>query len=123
MKESDRHRTGSLGEKRACEYLREKGYIIIETNYRFMRGEIDIIASTDRELVFIEVKSRTSSHFGFPEESVDTRKRKQLFKVAEAWIHERKMTGSPVRFDVISILHPAKPEEQISHIEGAFWRL
>jgi putative endonuclease len=114
---------GRLGEDRAAEHLASKGYMVLDRNYRFMRAEVDIVAATEREIVFVEVKTRSSTSFGEPEEHVDDRKKRQLFKVAEAWLHERRMEGSPVRFDVISILKPGKSGERINHIEGAFWYL
>ncbi len=114
---------GKLGEDRAAEFLESKNYIVLDRNYRFLRAEIDIVAATNREIVFVEVKTRRNTAFGEPDESVDENKKRQLFKVAEAWLHERKMEGSAVRFDVISILRPGRSDEKITHIEGAFWRL
>lgn len=112
---------GQLGENRAVAFLESKDFIVLDRNYRFMRAEVDIVAATNREIVFVEVKSRRGKSFGEPEESIGRDKKKQLFKVAEAWLHERKMEGSPVRFDVITIMHPDKENEQIQHLEGAFW--
>ncbi len=112
---------GRLGEDRAAAFLESRSFTVLDRNYRFMRAEVDIVAATDREVVFVEVKTRNSTAFGEPEDSVSDNKKKQLFKVAEAWLHERKMEGSPVRFDVISILKPGRPDEKVNHIEGAFW--
>ncbi len=112
---------GRQGEEKAAAYLESKNIKVLDRNYRFMRAEVDIVAATEREIIFVEVKTRSSTAFGEPEEHVDRTKKKQLFKVAEAWLHERRMEGSPVRFDVISILRPGRPDEKISHIEGAFW--
>ncbi|MEX0680764.1 MAG: YraN family protein [Balneolales bacterium] len=114
---------GKLGEDRAVSFLKANNFVILDRNYRFLRAEVDIVASTGREIVFIEVKSRRSKKYGEPEESIGDYKKRQLFKVAEAWLHERKMQGSPVRFDVIVIMHPGKSKEEIRHIEGAFWYL
>lgn len=114
---------GKKGEDRAAEHLQSKGYIILDRNYRFMRAEVDIVAASNREIVFVEVKTRRTKTFGKPEDSVDDTKKKQLFKVAEAWLHERRMEGSPVRFDVVSIMNPGSTEERIHHFEGAFWFL
>ncbi len=114
---------GRLGEDRAAEFLGSRSFTVLDRNYRFMRAEVDIVAATEREIVFVEVKTRSSTAFGEPEEHIDSAKKKQLFKVAEAWLHERRMEGSPVRFDVISILRPGRPDEKINHIEGAFWHI
>ncbi|MEX0771647.1 MAG: YraN family protein [Balneolales bacterium] len=115
--------TGAEGEDIATEFLEDKGYMILDRNYRFMRGEVDIIAYVGREIVFVEVKTRNSSYYGTPEEAVSEEKKKQIKKVAEAWLHERKMEGAPVRFDVIAILKPKAREKRIKHFEGAFWYL
>ncbi|MEX0927786.1 MAG: YraN family protein [Balneolales bacterium] len=115
--------TGAGGEDMAVEFLEDKGYVILDRNYRFMRGEVDIIAFVGREIVFVEVKTRSSLSHGTPEGAVDTVKKKQIKKVAEAWLHERKMEGAPVRFDVIAILEPKAREKRIKHFEGAFWYL
>ncbi len=112
---------GKMGEERAVAYLESKNFMVLDRNYRFMRAEVDVVASTDREIVFVEVKTRRNKSYGEPEESVNDAKKRQLFKVAEAWLHERKMEGAPVRFDVITILHPNRENEEIHHMEGAFW--
>lgn len=125
MKKPFRHNqiTGADGEEMAVEFLEDKGYVILDRNYKFMRGEVDIVAYVGREIVFVEVKTRSSGYYGTPEEAVDEEKKLQIKKVAEAWLHERKMEGAPVRFDVISILEPKADEKRIKHFEGAFWYL
>ncbi|MEX0684745.1 MAG: YraN family protein [Balneolales bacterium] len=115
--------TGQNGEDLAAEFLEDKGYVILDRNYKFMRGEVDIIAYVGREIVFVEVKTRSSLRFGTPEEAVNEEKKVQIKKVAEAWLHERKMEGAPVRFDVISILEPKGKDKRIKHFEAAFWYL
>lgn len=115
--------TGKDGEDMAAEFLEDKGYVILDRNYNFLRGEVDIIAYIGREIVFVEVKTRSSDHFGAPEEAVDEGKKKQIKKVAEAWLHERKMDGAPVRFDVIAIVGPQDEQKRIKHYEAAFWYL
>ncbi len=74
--------TGKEGEEIASAYLKAKGYQIIEMNKRFGRAEIDIIAKIGNEYVFVEVKTRTSDYFGFPEEAIDKRKIKLLVNAA-----------------------------------------
>ncbi len=112
---------GKLGEERAVAFLETKDFYVLDRNYRFMRAEVDIVAASNREIVFVEVKTRRTKSYGEPEDSIDDNKKRQLFKVAEAWLHERKMEGSPVRFDVISVMNPDSSKEQIYHLEGAFW--
>lgn len=114
-------KTGYIGEDMAARFLEDKGYTILDRNYHFERAEIDIVAYQGRDIVFVEVKTRNSDHYGQPEEAVDQQKKKQLFKVAEAWMHERKMVGAPARFDVVSIMHPGSGQPRIKHFEAAFW--
>ena len=111
---------GDRGEKLAAMFLQNKGYTILEQNYRFERAEVDIIAYRDHEIVFVEVKLRTSLKYGYPEDAVTEGKKQQIFKAAEAWLYERKMDGSPARFDVISILSKSPTEHKIKHFENAF---
>lgn len=111
---------GDRGEKLAVMYLENKGYTILEQNYRFEHAEVDIIAFKEQEIVFVEVKLRSSLKYGHPEDAVTEEKKQQIFKAAEAWLYERKMDGSPVRFDVISILSKNPTEHKIKHFENAF---
>ena len=74
MKDASKIDTGKQGEKIAAAFLKKNGYRIIETNYRCVLGEIDIIAREKVELVFIEVKTRKSGELGYPEEAVGNKK-------------------------------------------------
>lgn len=112
---------GRIGEDKAVAFLESRNMVILDRNYRFMRAEIDIVASTDREIIFVEVKTRRNRNFGEPEDSIDDNKKRQLFKVAGAWMHERRMEGAPARFDVVTVMNPGQSNEAINHIEGAFW--
>lgn len=111
---------GDKGEKLATQYLENEGYTILEHNYRFDRAEVDIVAHNGNEIIFVEVKLRTSLNYGYPEDAVTEEKKKQILKAAEAWLYERKMDGSPARFDVISILSKSDTEFKIKHFENAF---
>ena len=112
--------TGALGEQYACRFLEEHGYEVLERNWREGRLELDIIARTARELIIVEVKTRTSEQHGQPEEAVKKGKRGKLIKGANAYILATDCQ-LPVRFDIISvILHPSgKP--YIHHITDAFY--
>lgn len=94
---------GKTGEEKAVEFLKNNGYKIIERNYRTKIGEIDIIAKHKKEIVFIEVKTRSSDDFGMPEESVNERKLKRIEKVAEIYLKSKKI-NLPYRFEVLTIL-------------------
>ncbi len=112
--------TGSEGEDLAISYLERKGWTILERNYRFERSEVDIVAYDQVCIVFLEVKTRRSSRFGYPEESVDERKQAHIHKASMAWLYERKMEKSPIRFDVIGIELQHDLPPIIEHIERAF---
>ena len=108
------------GEDIACAYLESKGWRILERNYFFEKSEVDIVAYDDTAIVFVEVKYRTSAKYGRPEEYVTEVKVEHVFKAAEAWMYERKMDGSPMRFDVIGILQENNQAPEIKHIQDAF---
>ncbi len=95
---------GAKGEDIAVRYLESRGYRIVERNYRVRLGEIDIIAEHGKDLVFIEVKTRTDTFFGTPFESVTPQKQKQLSKVALDYLGRQEQHGRPARFDVIGII-------------------
>lgn len=111
---------GDRGEDLAVFYLENKGYTILERNYRFEHAEVDIVAYDDREIIFVEVKTRKNADFGEPEEYVDDAKITRICKAAEAWLYERNMVGSPARFDVIAIISERKTKHRIKHFENAF---
>lgn len=113
---------GDEGEDLAAAYLESKGYTILEQNYFFERAEVDIVAYDDTCIVFVEVKRRANRVFGNPEEYVTEEKKKNIFKAAEAWLYERKMDGSPVRFDIVSIVQQDNEAPDITHFENAFWQ-
>ncbi len=111
---------GDRGEELAAAYLESKGYTVLDRNYYFQRAEVDIVARGRTGVVFVEVKFRSGTEFGRPEESISREKIQNIYKAAEAWLYERKMTGTPVRFDVISIVQPGSEAPDIRHFEDAF---
>jgi putative endonuclease len=111
--------TGQEGERKAAEYLISKGYKILERNYRHKRAEIDLIAEKDGWLIFVEVKTRSSSYFGFPEEFVDKHKEGMIFYAADHYMYISNWEGN-VRYDIISILG-VEWEQEIMHFEDAFY--
>jgi len=110
---------GKEGEERAFRFLRKKGYRIIEQNYVCNLGEMDIIAKEKDTLVFVEVKTRTSTAFGPPQLAVTPLKQRQLSKVALNFLKERKLEDVKARFDVVAILLSPEKEE-IELIRDAF---
>lgn len=110
---------GLEGEDLAVNYLKNKGYDILERNFRSGKSEIDIIVSLNNLLVFVEVKTRTSTRFGNPEEFVDEHKAEKIMEGADDYMFEKKWKGN-IRFDIISIvLKKDKPE--IKHFKDAFY--
>lgn len=110
---------GKRGEAIAIRFLKEKGYRILLTNYICKMGEMDIIAQDKDTLVFIEVKTRTSTAFGPPQLAVNSTKQVQLSKVALYFLKERRLEDVKARFDVVAILLKPK-EEVIELIKDAF---
>jgi putative endonuclease len=84
---------GAAGEDSAVRFLQQSGYEIIERNYYYQRGEIDIVAKDGAVLVFVEVKSRRSTYYGAPEESVTPKKQELLRRTAEGYVEERGIRG------------------------------
>ena len=109
---------GKKSEIIASQFLKEKGYKILEVNHKNKVGEIDIIAKDKDYLVFVEVKARLSRAFGDPLEAVDNKKQEKIRQVAELYLIIKRKTNANCRFDVISILGDENPE--ITHIENAF---
>jgi putative endonuclease len=101
----NRRSKGTEGENLAAQFLEKKGYSILERNYRFGRGEIDLVAKEGQELVFVEVKSRHSQQYGAPEESVTLAKEAQLKKVAEGYLYEHNIENQSCRFDIVTITY------------------
>ncbi len=112
---------GEFGETMARKYLEHKGYLICHENYRCPRGEIDIVAKDGEDLVFIEVKTRSSLQFGEPFESVNRMKQKRMIKLAHFYLNQKKIMNANVRFDVVSVQvdHSWKVKE-IKLIKNAF---
>ena len=99
-----RKTTGLQGEQEAVRYLRKQGYQIIARRERILRGDIDIIALHKRVVVFIEVRSKTSTHHGHPAETIDARKRQRICNLANAYIKQHQLENYSFRLDVITVL-------------------
>ncbi|MFK7747513.1 MAG: YraN family protein [Kordia sp.] len=110
---------GIEGEKMAVAHLQKNGYQILETNYRFQKAEVDIIAQKGETLAVVEVKTRTSADFGNPEEFISKKKIKLLVKAVDNYINDNDLDVE-VRFDAVAILMQ-KGNVTINHIEDAFY--
>ena len=111
---------GSKGEDLAVQYLKKKGFKVIERNYHCSAGEIDLIAREGKTLIFVEIKTRSSSEFGLPQEAVDRFKQKKMIEVARAYLAEHHLNEEiPARFDVVAI-HLTSTGPDIELIKDAF---
>ncbi len=113
------HKTGKKGEDLAARYLVNKGYRIIYRNYRTPYGEIDIICEYEKSVIFVEVKTRTNTKYGMPEEAVTIKKRDHIRKTALAFLGSLDRPFAEMRFDVLSIMLK-DGDPVIEHIEAAF---
>lgn len=113
-----RRRRGNKGERLACAYLRRRGYTILHAPWRALPyGEIDIVARHGAVLVFIEVKTRRTHEFGYPEESVTPRKREKISRLIDLYFETHRLPMEAHRFDVIAIeLGDGAP--RITHLEA-----
>ena len=110
---------GKLGEGKAVEFLQEKGYEILETNWIFDKAEIDIIAQKGTVLAVVEVKTRSSIDYGLPQDFVKPKKIQLLLKAINEYVLSNDLEVE-VRFDIIAI-HIENSNFVIEHIEEAFY--
>lgn len=110
--------TGRAGEELAAQFLEQQGFKLLHRNWRFGRAEVDIVAMDSDTLVLIEVKTRSSDHFGRPEEFVFAKKQRFLAEAASRYM---EMYGHDweIRFDVVAVLF--NPETEITHFRDAFF--
>jgi len=109
---------GKKGEQLAIDFLIDNNYTILETNYRYLKAEVDIIAQKKDVLVAIEVKTRTSNYFGNPQDFVNPKKIKLLLSAIDNYVVERDLDVE-VRFDIIAII-TNKKQTKIEHLKDAF---
>lgn len=107
---------GKKGEDLAIEYYLQKGYQLITRNYRYRRGEIDLIFEKSKCLVFVEVKLRKHLTFGHPEEFVTNNQQRSIINTADHYLQEPQWEGN-IRFDIIAI----NAQMEITHFEDAFY--
>lgn len=113
---------GDLGERLAVKYLTRSGYRILVRKYRCKFGEIDIVAQDKDALVFVEVRSKSSSEFGFPYETINFMKRERLKKVALAFQKRFNLFNYNLRFDCVSILFDDDGSvTKMELFKDAFW--
>jgi putative endonuclease len=110
---------GNIGEIKSCEYLESAGYLILEKNFRCAFGEIDIIASREDAICFIEVKTRSGTSYGEPQESVNQVKTGRIKNTASYYMGLKNLNDSEISFDVISI-KVADKKLHLQHFKNCF---
>ncbi|MEO0082055.1 MAG: YraN family protein [candidate division WOR-3 bacterium] len=115
----NRSRLGAAGEQIAEQYLKSRGWRVLERNYRTKLGEIDLVCREKGTIVFVEVKTRTSSLYGEGTEAVNYSKQRKLYRLAQEYLGSHRLESADVRFDVLSIMF-VSGQPTIKHIPGAF---
>jgi putative endonuclease len=116
---ANKYEYGMQGQQDAEKFLQNKGYGILERNFRVRTGEIDLIARDKNYIVFIEVKYRSGVNYGYPRESVGTAKQRKIIKTAMYYIAVNELDNQDFRFDVMEVLSQGE-RVTINHIENAF---
>jgi putative endonuclease len=113
---------GDRGERIAAAFLAARGWVVLHRQYRLGHREIDLVARRGEVVAFVEVKTRGGTGFGDPLEAITWRKRREIQRVALAWIDRFGRPGDVYRFDAVGILLPAGGAPRIDHVEDA-WRV
>jgi putative endonuclease len=117
---------GVWGENEAVRFLAARGFVILDRNWRCSLGELDVVAKDGADLVFVEVKARSSLRFGHPFEAVTPAKLARLRSLSTLWRDAHPLTTGPSRIDVISVVFPNSRDRlgsqspQIEHLRGVF---
>lgn len=111
--------TGKLGEDIAEHFLKQNGYVILDRNFECRQGEIDIIALDKKEIVFIEVKTRTSNKYGAPSEAVNKIKQKHMLQTIKYYLYIRNLSDEFIRIDVMEV-YINNNVYKVNHIKQAF---
>lgn len=113
---TDKIKKGNKGEQLAVDFFAQQGFEIVRRNYRYRHAEIDLIVKKDNWLIFVEVKTRSSTAFGQPETFVDRSKARNIFSAAEEFIYATDWQGH-IRFDIVSVTLGNPPK--VVHFEDA----
>lgn len=120
-----RHQRGVWGERQAASFLKSRGWEVVDHRFRMGRLEIDLVARRGLLVAFIEVKTRRGVGFGTPFEAVTWAKRREIVRVARAWMDRHGTPGDIYRFDVIGVTETPQGVATVQHLEDAFrpgWR-
>jgi len=102
-KQTARNGLGRTGERLAADVLMNKGYHILERNFRCLHGEIDLVAEDEHDLIFVEVKARRGTSYGLPEDAVTLYKRRKLLEVATYYLDLHACSDRSWRIDVVAV--------------------
>lgn len=119
---AQRRAMGAYGERVAVRYLLDRGFTLVDRNWRCEHGEIDAVF-VDRAgttVVFVEVKTRRGTSFGTPAEAVTGRKAARLRRLAAAWLASHDTHAADIRFDVVAVLAPRRGAAAVDHVIAAF---
>ncbi|QHC59085.1 YraN family protein [Rathayibacter sp. VKM Ac-2760] len=114
----DKDELGRRGEEIAVAHLRERGFEILDRNWRVREGELDIVAREGVALVVVEVKTRSSTRFGLPVEAITRVKGQRLRRLAYAWAHAHDQRWQHLRIDAVGIVAPEGVPTQVRHIRA-----
>ena len=117
---AEHNESGRLAEEQVCEWLKGKGYEHLVSNFRSGHAEIDLIMKNKGILIFVEVKFRSGTGFGFAEEFVDATKRKLLIKAADQYIHQIDW-HQDIRFDIVGVYKDRAGNLNFRAFEDAFY--
>lgn len=116
---SSRREVGAWGEAKAAEFLRAKGYKILAQHWTHRIGELDIVATKNGYIIFVEVKTRTSNRFGAPEQSITWFKQERLRRTANVYMLKNKLQDVPYQIDSLAVMYdPIRKETTIRHLEN-----
>jgi len=115
-----RHVRGLQGEELAIQYLKATGWRILEHRFRMGRLEVDLVARKGHLVAFFEVKTRWGARFGTTSQAVTWAKRREIVRVANAWVDRHGLPDDAYRFDVIGVTLSAKGKFRLEHIADAF---
>ncbi|MEV7549809.1 YraN family protein [Amycolatopsis sp. NPDC089917] len=111
---------GRWGEELAVRHLEKTGYVVLSRNWRCRDGELDLVATDRKRLVFCEVKTRAGLGFGTPAEAVNPIKADRIRRLAHQWQHTFMLRWCPVRYDIIAIVARPDARPRVRHIKAAF---
>lgn len=114
---------GRFGEQVAAQHLEAAGLTVLDRNWRCRQGELDLVLRDGADLVFVEVKTRSSVTFGLPAQAVDRAKAARIRKLALLWLAENRGTSGStgaVRFDVVAVVRHRSGGVEVDHLRGAF---